>query len=122
MTEAITASRDASGLRVPAVRDDDDGEKSRGPGEPSGASAFRLAWVFVEGWRHRLRKAGDAVERSRWEWELDGTAAECSRGRASSLTFGAAVVADARRRVADEPREREKGEEKRKKRKSVHWE
>ncbi len=37
-----------------------------------GASGnFRLAWLWVEGWRQRLRKSGDIVEQTRWEWRLD---------------------------------------------------
>ncbi len=31
----------------------------------------RLAWRWVEGWRARLRKGGDVVEKARWEWRLD---------------------------------------------------
>jgi hypothetical protein len=35
-----------------------------------GASAqdYKMAFLFVEGWRSRLRQAGDLVERERWEW------------------------------------------------------
>jgi hypothetical protein len=31
----------------------------------------RLAWRWVEGWRSRLRKGGDVVEKARWEWRLE---------------------------------------------------
>jgi hypothetical protein len=31
----------------------------------------KLAWQWVEGWRARLRKGGDVVEKARWEWKLD---------------------------------------------------
>jgi hypothetical protein len=31
----------------------------------------KLAWRWVEGWRARLRKGGDMVEKARWEWRLD---------------------------------------------------
>ena len=31
----------------------------------------RLAWQWVEGWRARLRRGGDVVEKARWEWRLD---------------------------------------------------
>lgn len=34
-------------------------------------SEFRLAWLWVEGWRAQLRKGGDTVERARWEWKVD---------------------------------------------------
>ncbi|KAH6857026.1 hypothetical protein B0I37DRAFT_369020 [Chaetomium sp. MPI-CAGE-AT-0009] len=27
--------------------------------------------MWVEGWRARLRKGGDVVEKARWEWRLD---------------------------------------------------
>ncbi|OHF03046.1 hypothetical protein CORC01_01804 [Colletotrichum orchidophilum] len=109
--------KDASGLRVPVPWTQHDEEES-GPVEPSGESVFRLAWLFVEGWRQKLRKAGDLVERTRWEWELDGTAAVCTHSRASSLTFGM-VIADARLRVPDELGRSSK--KKKKHRKSVHW-
>jgi hypothetical protein len=31
----------------------------------------RLAWRWVEGWRARLQKGGDVVEKARWEWRLE---------------------------------------------------
>lgn len=37
-------------------------------GEVEAKEEFRLAWVWVEGWRGRLRAAGDIVERERYEW------------------------------------------------------
>ncbi len=37
---------------------------------------FRLAWLWVEGWRQRLRKSGDVVEKTRRElgmsWQRPG--------------------------------------------------
>lgn len=39
--------------------------------EVEGGSEFRLAWMWVEGWRAQLRKAGDLVEKERWEWRVD---------------------------------------------------
>jgi hypothetical protein len=30
-----------------------------------------LAWLWVEGWRARLRVSGDIVEKARWEWRMD---------------------------------------------------
>ncbi|KAK1978399.1 hypothetical protein LZ30DRAFT_784200 [Colletotrichum cereale] len=119
--------RDASGLRVPV---DADRTEMRGPEEPCGESVFRLAWLFVEGWRHGLRKAGDTVERGRWEWELDGALAVCTHSRASSLTFGE-VLADARLRRPEAEEQKndyrycynpsKKRKTKKKQRKSVHW-
>ncbi|KAF6828425.1 hypothetical protein CPLU01_08508 [Colletotrichum plurivorum] len=105
--------KDASGLRVPVAWTAED-EKKRGPAEPSSESVFRLAWLFVEGWRQKLRKAGDKVEKSRWEWEIDGTTSFCTHSRASSVSFGI-VIADARLRVPEEVGRRKK------QRKSVHW-
>lgn len=32
---------------------------------------LRLPWIWVEGWRARLRMSGDVVEKSRWEWRMD---------------------------------------------------
>ncbi|TEA11065.1 hypothetical protein C8034_v007938 [Colletotrichum sidae] len=117
--------KDASGLRVPisaaaaaaaaAAVAEEMADGAGGPAEPSGESVCRLAWLFVEGWRQRLRKAGDGIERSRWEWEIDGTTSVCRHGRASSVTFEL-VMADARTRVPEEL-----GARKKKHRKSVRW-
>ncbi|TDZ20214.1 hypothetical protein Cob_v007237 [Colletotrichum orbiculare MAFF 240422] len=118
--------KDASGLRVPisaaaaaaaaaAAVAEGMADGAGGPAEPSGESVCRLAWLFVEGWRQRLRKAGDTIERSRWEWEIDGTTSVCRHGRASSVTFEL-VMADARTRVPEEL-----GARKKKHRKSVRW-
>lgn len=52
--------------------------------EVAPGSDFRLAWLMVEGWRAKLRKAGDFVERARWEWKLDDLLAE-SRARRASI-------------------------------------
>jgi len=32
---------------------------------------YRLPWLWVEGWRARLRRSGDVVEATRWEFRLD---------------------------------------------------
>lgn len=74
--------KDASGLRAPVVW-----TEIREPEEPFGESVFRLAWLFVEGWRHELRKAGDMIEKARWEWEIDGTTTTRPHSRASSLAL-----------------------------------
>jgi hypothetical protein len=39
--------------------------------ETEAAGEFRLAWLWAEGWRARLRKGGDIVEKARWEWRVD---------------------------------------------------
>ncbi|KAK2015968.1 hypothetical protein LZ32DRAFT_656028 [Colletotrichum eremochloae] len=114
--------RDPSGLRVPVVADQTEMD---GPREPSGESVYRLAWLFVEGWRRRLQKAGDTIERSRWEWELGGAPAMSIHTRASSLTFSQ-VLADARLRAPTEQNNNSiycSGKKKtaKRRRKSVHW-
>lgn len=82
------------------VADDDDDEAGGRrvscettimPGEVDPGSDFRLAWLMVEGWRAKLRKAGDFVERARWEWKLDDLLAE-SRARRASIPDIVAVV------------------------------
>ena len=32
---------------------------------------YRLPWLWVEGWRENLRKSGDIVEMTRWEFRVD---------------------------------------------------
>jgi len=45
----------------------DYGEQSIAGSQVEGAqNEYRLAWMWAEGWRARLRKAGDAVERERY--------------------------------------------------------
>lgn len=46
-------------------------------------SDFRLAWLFVEGWRAKIRKAGDVVEKARWEWRVDDLLAKNKERRES---------------------------------------
>ncbi len=41
------------------------------PGYTEAVGDVRLAWRWVEGWRARLRKGVDVVERGRWEWRVD---------------------------------------------------
>ncbi|KAL1849418.1 hypothetical protein VTK73DRAFT_9878 [Phialemonium thermophilum] len=38
---------------------------------PEATGEYRLAWLWIEGWRERLRKSGDIVEKARWEWRVD---------------------------------------------------
>ncbi len=40
-------------------------------GYKEAAGDARLAWRWVEGWRARLRKGGDVVEKARWEWRVE---------------------------------------------------
>ncbi|KAK1998805.1 hypothetical protein LX36DRAFT_669972 [Colletotrichum falcatum] len=123
--------RDASGLRVPVAAAADRAAGALGggggPEEPSGESVFRLPWLFVEGWRRKLRRAGDTVERSRWEWEIGGGGGGAPAA-ASGLAFGEAL-ADARRRAPREEREEDgcarhcsvRKRRDRRRAKSVHW-
>jgi hypothetical protein len=32
---------------------------------------YRIPWLWVEGWRARLRKCGDVIEQTRWEFRMD---------------------------------------------------
>ncbi|EFQ33792.1 hypothetical protein CGRA01v4_12354 [Colletotrichum graminicola] len=118
--------RDASGLRVSVAADQ---TEVGGPEEPSSESVFRLAWLFVEGWRRKLQKAGDTVERSRWEWELGGASAVSMHSNASSLTLGE-ILADARKRAHGGQGNHsnyyhyssmKKQKTRKRQRKSVHW-
>ena len=54
-------------MRV-GFEDDEDYEEKREAKEE-----FRLAWMWVEGWRARLRRAGDIVEKERYD---DGRGAQ----------------------------------------------
>ena len=49
------------------------GSSNRRPRYAEAVGDARLAWRWVEGWRARLRKGGDVVEKARWEWRLDRT-------------------------------------------------
>ena len=49
--------------------DDDDDENRESKSEVRGDQ--RLAWLWVEGWRARLRGGGDLIERCRFVEELD---------------------------------------------------
>ena len=62
------------------------------------ANEFRYAWLWAEGWRARLRKCGDIIEKHRWEGRL-----EDSMGRENNVPI---IVARQRTR---------------RRKKSVHW-
>lgn len=47
-------------------------------------SVFRLPWLRAEGWRAKLRKAGDMVERARWEAKAEDLLAA---GRARKVSI-----------------------------------
>ncbi|KAM7207840.1 hypothetical protein V8F20_001882 [Naviculisporaceae sp. PSN 640] len=46
---------------------------------------LRLPWIWVEGWRARLRMSGDVVEKSRWEWKMDDAPGIRQRERAGTV-------------------------------------
>jgi hypothetical protein len=73
------------------------------PSEPGADHAYRLAWIWVEGWRGRLRRSGDLVEKCRWEWRVDDVLIKDAR--AGVLEMQAAAEALAATRL----------------KKSVHW-
>ena len=55
----------SSDIHIDEDVDDDDGVI------PGVTGDLRLPWIWVEGWRARLRMGGDVVEKSRWEWRMD---------------------------------------------------
>lgn len=92
-SESANDTRSERKVQQQVIVADDDDDEAEGrvscettimPGEVSPGSDFRLAWLMVEGWRAKLRKAGDFVERARWEWKLDDLLAE-SRARRASI-------------------------------------
>ncbi|KAJ2903796.1 hypothetical protein MKZ38_009362 [Zalerion maritima] len=67
-----------SQLRVSVIEEEDYGdvmEKEQadayGIKEVASGSEYRLSWVWTDGWRSRLRKAGDVVEKARWEFRVE---------------------------------------------------
>lgn len=92
-SESANDTRSERKVQVATAHNDDDeallagrasSETTIMPAEVDPGSDFRLAWLMVEGWRAKLRKAGDFVERARWEWKLDDLLAE-SRARRASI-------------------------------------
>ena len=55
-------------VEIEKVETEESEEVYEKEGEVEAKEEFRLAWVWVEGWRGRLRAAGDIVERERYEW------------------------------------------------------
>lgn len=53
-----------------------DDEEGGGLEGPARGSELRLAWLWVEGWRARVRRSGDVVEMHRWEGKFDWMAVE----------------------------------------------
>jgi hypothetical protein len=52
--------------------DDDDGyDADISTSSIEAGGDFRLAWMFVEGWRQRLQIAGDTIEKHRTEWRME---------------------------------------------------
>lgn len=79
---------------------------------PERGSEFRLAWLWVEGWRARLRKSGDVVEQNRWEWRLDHTMRTPNQVPVIVAKTPGVLVRQGRQTGRHRGREREK---------SVHW-
>lgn len=75
---------------------------------------FRLAWIWVQGWRARLRKSGDVVEKARWEWRLD----DAMMRRPNAVPVIVARVPGVSALKGAEVRTEVVGEARRK---SVHW-
>ena len=90
-----------SELAVDDASSDSESETVVGLGRPApteAANEFRYAWLWAEGWRARLRKCGDIIEKQRWEGRL-----EDSMGRENKVPI---IVARQRTRRRE---------------KSVHW-
>lgn len=80
-------------------------------------SEFRLAWLWVEGWRAQLRKGGDTVERARWEWRVDDLMMKSRDGKATnSIPDIVARLPGALRKSSNCSKRRRRGTGK-----SVHW-
>lgn len=80
-------------------------------------SEFRLAWLWVEGWRAQLRKGGDTVERARWEWRVDDLLRKSRDNKAmNSVPDIVARLPGALRKSSNHNKRRRHGI-----RKSVHW-
>lgn len=61
-----------SEIHVDNNNDDDDGGHYNLATKPRQVQGdLRLPWIWVEGWRARLRMSGDVVEKCRWEWKMD---------------------------------------------------
>lgn len=80
-------------------------------------SEFRLAWLWVEGWRAQLRKGGDTVERARWEWRVDDLLGRSRDSKArTNIPDIVARLPGALRKSSNHNKRRRHGT-----RKSVHW-
>lgn len=71
---------------------------------------FRLAWLWAEGWRARLRKSGDIVEKARWEWRMDDMIGHPNKVPIIVAKVPGASVLKSPEVKPDRPRQ-----------KSVHW-
>lgn len=54
-------------------KEGEEGEEEEEDTSTKVTGSARLAWLFVEGWRQRLRMAGDLIEKKRWEWYMAST-------------------------------------------------
>jgi hypothetical protein len=76
--------------------------------DPKVTGSARLAWMFVEGWRKRLRVAGDIIEQKRWEWSM------ADMKNMSVPSLATASTSAARNNTTDKTDEQEE-------RKSARW-
>lgn len=84
--------------------DDHDNDLQEAMGE------FRLAFLYIEGCRQRLRKAGDVIEKNRWEWRIEDLRSTSRLSLAMSSMAGLRTVPGGK---VNARRGRKK--------KSVHW-
>lgn len=81
---------------------------------PKRDSVARIAWLWAEGWRARLRGGGDVVERARWEWKLEDEGARYQKEARVTAAHG-------RRDEGIVNRDCDEVVERRASRKSVRW-
>ncbi|KAK4655314.1 hypothetical protein QC762_300860 [Podospora pseudocomata] len=67
----VVAGKKGLGRRSLVLSPSSSVRRQRGNGEVEKGSELRLPWLWVQGWRARLQKAGDEIERVRWEGRLE---------------------------------------------------
>lgn len=67
----VVAGKKGLGRRSLVLSPSSSVRRQRGNGEVEKGSELRLPWLWVQGWRARLQKARDEIERVRWEGRLE---------------------------------------------------
>jgi hypothetical protein len=94
-------------------------EGGGGGGAYSGQATgdYRLAWLWIESWRARLRRSGDIVETARWEWRMDDIVGKNKVAVAGGRVPGAPIL-----KSTHMERKSTRSSQGKSRRKSVHWE